>query len=204
VIDEAYLPATFSAATLLASPMSDEEFAAFCARYPDYLIETTAAGEIVIMPPNYPLGGARSGQVTRQLGNWNDARAAGIVIDSSGGFVLPNGARRSPDAAWVSNERLRTLGPMALERYWHFCPEFVVEVRSATDRLPQLRAKMREWVANGAVLAWLIDPERRAVEIYRPAEEPEVVIGAERIAAGQPVEGFTLELARIWDPLATF
>jgi Uma2 family endonuclease len=80
----------------------------------------------------------------------------------------------------------------------------VVEVRSATDRLPQLRAKMREWVANGAVLAWLIDPERRAVEIYRPAEEPEVVIGAERIAAGQPVEGFTLELARIWDPLATF
>jgi Uma2 family endonuclease len=197
-IDEAYLPATLS-----ASQMSDEEFAAFCAQYPDYFIETTAAGEIVIMPPNYPLGSFRAGEVFGQLRDWNAIGRAGLVMDGTGGYVLPNGSRRSPDAAWVAVIRLRDLDRSSLERYWHFCPEFVVEVRSATDRLPQLRAKMGEWVANGAVLAWLIDPERKAVEIYRPGEEPEIVIGAESIAAGQPVEGFTLQLARIWDPLAT-
>ncbi len=96
VIEEQYLPAT-----LTAGPMSDEEFAAVCAKYPDYFIEMTAEGEIIIMPPNYPFTAAQSGESFRQLSNWAEIDRRGIATDASGGFVLPSGARRSPDAAWI-------------------------------------------------------------------------------------------------------
>ncbi len=89
-----------------------------------------------------------------------------------------------------------------LNRYWHLCPDFVIELRSQTDRLPVLRAKMREWIDNGAQLAWLIDPERKAVEIYRPGKDPEVRTGIDRIAGEAPVEGFELDLRPVWDPVA--
>ena len=187
-IEDAYLPAT-----LTASPMSDDEFDAFCAQYPDYFIEMTAEGEILIMPANYPMGSARSGEAFKQLSLWNDAQRGGIVIDGTGGYVLLSGARRSPDASWVSKKQIDALDRRSIERYWHLCPEFVIEVRSKTDRLPKLREKMREWVANGTMLAWLIDPERRAVEVYRPGKEPETTTGAQNITAGPPVEGFTLD-----------
>jgi Uma2 family endonuclease len=198
VIEEEYLPAT-----LTAGPMSDEEFEEICAKYPDYFIELTAEGEIVIMPPNYPYTSAQNLRIARQLGDWADSDRRGIATDSSGGFVLPSGARRSPDAAWVPKDRLRAMDRKNLkQKFWHLCPPFVIEVRSTWDRLPKLRKKMQEWIDNGAELAWLIDPERRVVEVYRPQQLPEILEGIESIAAGQPVEGFTLDLAPVWDPLA--
>lgn len=196
VIDEAYLPAT-----LTASAMSDEEFVEFCAQYPDYFIEMTAEGEILIMPPNYSLTGARNQKIGTQLDSWASRDCRGIVTDASSGFRLPNGARRSPDAAWTLRSRLLALDRKRREGFWHLCPDFVIELRYKTDRLPVLRAKMREWAENGAQLAWLIDPERTAVEIYRTGQEPEIRVGVDHLAGEAPIEGFQLDLCPVWDPL---
>jgi Uma2 family endonuclease len=196
VIEEEYLPAT-----LTAGPMSDEEFAKLCAKYPDYFLEMTAEGQIIIMPPNYWYTAAQSGQVFRQLGNWAEIDGRGMVTDAAGGFVLPNGARRSPDAAWIPYDRMTGMDFSRTEMFWHICPAFVVEVRSKSDRLATLRKKMQEWIDNGVELAWLIDPERRVVEIYRPQQSPQILEGADTIAADSVVNGFTLDLARVWDPL---
>jgi Uma2 family endonuclease len=196
-IDDAFLPAT-----LTAPPMTDEQFAGFCAEHPDLFFEMTAEGEILVMPPNYTLTSIRNQEIIGQLSRWADRDRRGIVADSSGGFVLPNGARRSPDASWTAKSQIQGMTEKSLQGYWHLCPVFVIELRSHWDRLRVLREKMREWIANGARLAWLIDPESRAVEVYRPNREPELLAGAESVAAGDPAEGFVLDLRAVWDPLA--
>ena len=195
-IDEAFLPAI-----LTALPMTDEQFADFCAEHPDLFFETTAAGEIVVMPPTFSLTSIRNGEITSQLKRWAVENGRGVVGEFSGGFVLPNGARRSPDASWIARDEIRKLDPVSLRGYWHLCPAFVIELRSHSDRLPVIREKMREYMANGACLGWMIDPETRTVEVYRPDREPESLAGAESIAGQGPVEGFVLDLRTVWDPL---
>ena len=192
VIDEVWLPAT-----LTAGPMTDERFAQFCADNPDFFIEMTADGELVIRPPVFSLTRIRNQKIGAQLENWAERDGAGIASEATTGFVLPNGARRSPDAAWTLNTRL----PENLEGYWHLSPDFVIELRSDSDRLPTLRAKMREWIDNGTKLAWLIDPDRHAVEVYRPGQEAEVLEGVDRITGETPVTGL-IDLRRIWNPIA--
>ena len=196
MISEEHLPVT-----LTVPRMTDEEFLDFCAQYPDCLVEVTAEGETIIMPPNYPLTSARGLQILWALAAWAASDGRGIGTDPTGGFVLPSGARRAPDAAWISRARLAALNPSELQRFWHLCPEFVVELRSPHDRLRIVRAKMNEWIASGAELAWLIDPEAQTVEIHRPNMPVEVIANATQIVAGAPVEGFTLELSRVWNPL---
>jgi Uma2 family endonuclease len=195
-IDEAFLPAV-----LTAHPMSDEEFAEFCSDHPDLFFEMTAEGELIVMPPNYPLTGMRHAEILEQLKTWAKHDGRGAVTDAAGGFVLPNGARRSPDAAWTLLERVRALSPKMIEQYWHLCPDFVIEVRSPTDRIRTLRDKMREWVENGAQLAWMIDPGNRSAEIFRPNVEAEAIRNPETLKGEGPVEGFILNLAPVWDPL---
>jgi Uma2 family endonuclease len=197
-IDETFLPAT-----LTGHPMTDEEFAEFCSEHPDLFFEMTAEGEIIVMPATYTLTGVRNSRITRQLDVWAEQDSRGVATDSSTGFVLPNGARRSPDAAWTAKDRIRQLSPASLERYWHLCPDFVIELKLATDKLRVIREKMREWIGNGAELGWLIDPETRTVEIYRPGREPEFVSNAELLKGEGAVEGFVLHLLSIWDPLTT-
>jgi Uma2 family endonuclease len=181
--------------------MTDEEFAEFCEENPDYFIEMTADGEILIKPPNYTLTSIQSVEIAGQLAEWNDMQRTGIVTNKISGFVLPNGARRSAGVSWIARSSLNKLDPAAILKYWHLCPDFVIELRSQTDRLPTLRAKMREWMANGAQLAWLIDPDRRAVEVYRPDCDPEIIDNATAVTGEGPVEGFVLHLAPVWDPL---
>jgi Uma2 family endonuclease len=197
VIDEQYLPAR-----LTAPPMTDAEFEEFCSEHPDLCIEVTAEGEILIMPPNYWLTGIQNAHICKQLAIWADSNHTGKAVDSSGGFRLPNGARRSPDAAWIARERIAGMRTTGRNRSWGLCPEFVIELRSETDRLSVLRRKIREWIDNGARLAWLIDPERRAVEVYQPGYEPAIFSRIESITGIGPVEGFTLDLKPVWDPLS--
>lgn len=197
-IDEAYLPAI-----LTAQPMSDEQFAELCSEHPDLFFEMSAAGELIVMPPNYTLTAARHRAILTQLDRWAQSDGLGTVTDAAGGFVLPNGARRAPDAAWTLKARVRALDPKMLERYWYLCPDFVIEVRSQTDRLRTLREKMHEWIDNGAQLAWLIDPETRSVEIYRSNGGVQVLENPERIEGEGPLEGFHLDILPVWDPLAT-
>ena len=197
VIDDAFLPAT-----LTAHPMTDDEFALFCGEHPDLSFEMTAEGEIIVMPPTYSLAGIRNQELGAQLRNWARTDGRGLASDSSTGFLLPNGARRSPDAAWTLKSRIEQLDPASRERYWHLCPDFVIELKSASDRLPALRNKMQEYLANGAQLGWLIDPETRSIAIFRADREMKTLIGVESIAGEGPVAGFVLELGAIWHPLA--
>lgn len=197
VIEDAWLPAT-----LTAPPMTDTQFAEFCAEHPDLFFEMTAEGELIVMPPTFSLTGMRNAEIARQLGIWAMIDRKGVATDSSTGFVLPNGARRSADAAWTEKRRIRVLGRAGIEGYLHLCPDFVIELRSDSDRLSALRAKMREWVENGASLAWMVDPQRRVIEVFRPDREPENSADPNSIDGEGPVAGFRLDLTTVWDPLA--
>ncbi len=197
LIDEAFLPAT-----LTAPPMTDQQFADFCADHPDLSFETTATGEIIVMPPSFSKTGARNLDLCMQLGIWARQDGRGVASDFSTGYLLPNGARRSPDASWTSKEAIRQLSESSREGYWHLCPAFVVELRSPSDRLPVLRAKMREYIDNGALLGWLIDPEARTVEVYRPDGDAMLLEGVDTISGEGPLAGFCLDLRTIWEPLA--
>jgi Uma2 family endonuclease len=126
VIDDAFLPAT-----LTAHPVTDEEFAEFCAEHPDLFFEMTAEGEIIVMPPTCSITGARNADISGQPGMWAAQDRRGIVTDSSTGFRLPNGARRSPDAAWTLKSRIAQLDPGSREKFWHLCPGFAIELRSS-------------------------------------------------------------------------
>jgi Uma2 family endonuclease len=198
VIDDAFLPAT-----LTAPPMTDEEFAAFCSEHPDLFFEMTAEGELIVMPPTYFSTGVQNSGITGDLFTWARRDNRGVASDSSTGFVLPNGARRSPDAAWTLKSRIAQLDPDSRSRFLHLCPDFVIELRSSSDRLGKLREKMREYLANGAQLGWLIDPGQRSVTIYRPDAEPETRTSIQSIVGEGPVTGFVLDLSFVWNPLDT-
>lgn len=197
LVDPDFLPAT-----LTAAPMNDEEFAEFCADHPDLSFEMTAEGELIVMAPTYSLTGARNLRVSVRLGVWAETDGTGIACDSSAGFVLPNGARRSPDASWTLKRRVEQLDPDQRGKFWHLCPDFVIEIKSATDRLRTVRAKMTEYMENGAQLGWLIDPEARSVSIYRPGQDVETRSEIETATGEGPVAGFVLDLRPVWNPLA--
>jgi len=194
LIEDTWLPAT-----LTAPPMTDEEFVAFCGEHPDLSFETTASGELIVMPLRYTRDGFRNAEIGAQLYMWAKADGCGRAADSSTGYVLPNSARRSPDASWVLKTRIRELDRYSQDHFYRLGPDFVIELRSDSDRLPVLRDKMREWIANGAQLAWLIDPSRRAVEIFRPDRESEIREDVTQIEGEGPVAGFVLDLSPVWD-----
>ncbi len=182
--------------------MTDQAFAELCAGQPGLFFEMTAHGELVITPPTHSKTGTRNSRISGQLDAWAWEDGTGIATESSTGFVLPNGARRSPDAAWVPQHLVDQLPIESQDGYWHLCPTFVIELRSDSDRMPPLRDKMREYIENGAQLGWLIDPESRTVEIYRPGRMPELLSGADSIRGEGPVDGFVMDLGRIWNPRA--
>jgi Uma2 family endonuclease len=197
LVDDAHLPAI-----LTVGPMTDEAFAQLCSEHPDLNLELSALGELVIMPQTYTWTGARHGEIMGQLHHWARQDKRGVAFDSSTGWLLPNTARRSPDAAWIFKHRIKDLDPSAFSRYWPVCPNFVIELRSQSDRPRALREKMSEWLANGAQLGWLIDPDARTVEIYRPGFEAETRGRASSVEGEGPVTGFVLDLLPVWDPLA--
>jgi Uma2 family endonuclease len=183
-----------------ARHMSDDEFYAFCAANPDLRIERTAKGEIVIMPPTGFETGDQNAGLTAQLYNWARRDGRGRAVDSSVEYILPSGAARSPDASWVLRSRLAKLTAEQKKKFLRLCPDFVVELRSPSDRLTQVQAKMREWIANGAKLGWLIDPATRSVYVYRPGQTTERLINPRSVEGDGPVAGFVLEMADIWNP----
>jgi Uma2 family endonuclease len=197
LINDAFLPAT-----LTAQPMTDAEFAAFCAEHPDLNFEMSAEGELIVMAPTHSDTGASNFEIAGELRNWAKKDRRGIGCDSSTGFVLPNGARRSPDASWTLKSRVEQLGAAKRKAFWHLCPDFVIEVKSDTDRLKTVQKKMREYLEQGAQLGWLINPDDRTVEIYRPNGEVGKRTGIDKLEGEGPVAGFVLDLTYVWDPFA--
>lgn len=178
--------------------MDDEQFFQFCRINRDLRIERTAEGEIEIMPPAGWETGRRNAIVTAQLTAWALRDGTGVTTDSSGGFYLPNGAMRAPDAAWVRRERLAGLTAEQRERFLPLCPDFVIELRSPSDSLPVLREKMEEYVENGARLGWLLDAPARRCYVYRPGGETEQLNEAAELSGEPELPGFSLDLDLVW------
>ena len=187
----------------LEHPMSDEDLLQFCAANDVLRIEREPNGELTVMSPTGTGAGQTDSEITLQLGLWARTANAVVVFGSSTGFRLPDGSMRSPDAATASREQWEALPPEQRRRgFAPLCPRFVIELRSPSDRLPDLQAKMGEWLRNGAELGWLIDPERQTVEIYRPGTaRPEVLERPVTVPGEGPVAGFVLEAERIWQLL---
>lgn len=178
--------------------ISDKKFWELCLANPEFRLERTAEGEVIIMPPAFSDTGARNLDIGAQLWVWNQRTGLGRAFDSSAGFTLPNGAIRSPDAAWIRKERWDGLTRQEQSRFAFICPDFVVELRSHSDNLADLRNKMQEYMENGARLGWLIDPQERQVSIYQPGRVPEVLDDPETISGDPLLPGFLLELGEIF------
>lgn len=179
--------------------VTDEQFLALAIANRDLRLERTATGELIVNPPTGGESGKRNLSITGQLNNWFEANdVLGEAFDSSTGFKLPNGANRSPDASWVRRERWEALTTEQREGFIPLCPDFVVELRSRTDTLRALRAKMQEYMANGTQLGWLIDPKNKQVEIYRVGQAVEVLDQPSTLSGEDVLPGFTLTLKRIW------
>jgi Uma2 family endonuclease len=181
-----------------AVPIGDDELFELCQLNRDLRIERMADGEILIMPPTGGETGRRNSALTAQLDRWSELDRSGVTFDSSTGFILPSGAERSPDAAWVTLARWQALSAEARAKFPPLCPDFVVELRSRTDDLGELHAKLADYRVCGARLGWLIDPLERRVHVYRPGAEVET-LDAPATLAGDPIlHGFVLDLSRIW------
>lgn len=178
--------------------LTDEQFFRLCQDNRDLRFEMTARGELIIMAPTGSETGRRNARINQRLLNWSDADGTGVVFDSSAGFRLPNGARVSPDASWVSRERYEAVPPEEREKFAPVCPDFVVELRSPSDNLQELQERMAEYVENGARLGWLLDPSSRKVYVYRPGREVEILEGPEAVDGAPVLPGFILDLREIW------
>jgi len=178
--------------------LTEAAFKALCASNPDAKLERTATGELVIMSPTGGETGRRNLNISMQLGLWNEQAGLGVAFDSSTMFQLPNGAFRSPDAAWVKLSRWEVLTDEEREGFCPLCPDFVIELRSPSDSLKTLRDKMTEYIDNGTQLGWLIDPKSKQVEIYRSDISPENLTAPQMLLGDPDLPGFQLNLSPIF------
>ncbi|MBA2276928.1 MAG: Uma2 family endonuclease [Chloroflexia bacterium] len=164
----------------------------------DFRLELTSKGELIVMPPTGGETGDRCSEVNLQLRTWAKKDGTGIVFGSSVGFRLPNSATLSPDASWMARSRWETLSPEERRKFPPLCPDFVIELRSPSDRFSVVQRKMREWLDNGAQLGWLIDPDNRRVHVYRPDTPVEQLNDPDSVSGDPVLPGFVLDLREIW------
>lgn len=179
-------------------PMDDDDFFNFCQKFAEERIEQTADGEIIIMPPTGFETSEKNADLTMQLKLWAKKDGRGRVTDSNGEYILPNGAKRAPDAAWILKSRVEKISKKRREKFLPLCPDFVVELMSPSDRLKDVQEKMREYIENGARLGWLINPKEKEVHVYRPNAEPEILKKPQIVSGVDVLPGFELDLTEIW------
>jgi Uma2 family endonuclease len=178
--------------------VTHEQFQQIAAVNRDLRLERSATGELIVMPPTGSETGNRNLDIEGQLWLWNRQTKLGVAFNSSSGFRLPNGADRSPDASWVKLERWQALTAKQQEGFAPLCPDFVVELRSQSDNMEPLREKMREYIANGARLGWLIDRKNKKVEIYRCDRAVEILAHPTTLSGEDVLPGFVLDLTDVW------
>lgn len=174
------------------------QFEQLCSDNRDLRLELTSEGELIVMSPAGSRTGLRNSRVNQKLANWADVDGTGLCFDSSTGFSLPNGAKYSPDSAWIKRERWDVLTNEEQEGFAPLCPDFVIELRSHSDSLSRLQNKMQEYIENGAKLAWLIDPLKRQVYVYRAGHRVEVLEDPETVSGEPLLRGFRLDLHKLW------
>ena len=178
--------------------LTDNQFYQLCRINPEIKFERNAKGELIIMPPTGGETGKRNFKIAVQVGIWNEEYQLGEAFDSSTCFKLPNGADRSPDVAWIKQERWDALTPEEREKFPPICPDFVVELMSPSDRLKPTQDKMKEYLDNGTRLGWLINRQNQTVEIYRPERDVEVLQSPSTLSGEDVLPGFILNLQFIW------
>jgi Uma2 family endonuclease len=178
--------------------LTEEAFYELCRTNPDAKLERSANGELVIMSPTGGEGGNYNAEITTDFGIWNRQTRQGYLFDSSTGFRLPNGAGRSPDTSWVKADRWEALTPEQRQKFPPLAPDFVLELRSASDDLAPLQNKMQEYISNGVLLGWLIDPQNKQVEIYRAGQSVEVLTQPQSLSGEDVLYGFVLDVTRFW------
>lgn len=177
--------------------LTREQFYELCKVNRDIRLERSSIGELILMPPTGWESGKRNADFTTDLNIWNRQTQLGVVFDSSTGFSLPNLADRSPDVAWVEKSRIEAIAPDPT-KFLPLAPDFVIELRSATDKLSKLQAKMAEYRDCGVRLGWLIDPQEKRVEIYRLGRPTEYLAQPDQLSGEAVLPGFVLNLADIW------
>ena len=183
----------------LSINLTDEQFFQLCQNNRDYQFERTALGELIIMAPTGSETSKRNMDLSYQLRAWSRQNNLGVAFDSSGGFTLPNGADRSPDASWVEKSRWDALTPEQREKFIPLCPDFVIELVSPSDSLKKTQEKMQEYIENGCRLGWLINRKKREFEIYRPGRSVEILQSPQTISGEDILPGFVLNLQKIWN-----
>jgi Uma2 family endonuclease len=179
-------------------PMKNDEFLQLSRDNQDVQIEMTKEGDLIIMPGTGGLTGRKNSRIIRRLDEWAETDETGVTFDSDTIFCLPNGAKKIPDASWVSNEKWNALSEAEQDKIVPFAPDFAIELRSRTDSLKDLQDKMQEYIENGTSLGWLIDPLERKVHIYRQNSEVEILENPMEISGEPFLKGFTLNLKEIW------
>jgi Uma2 family endonuclease len=182
----------------LTIELTDEQFFQLCQENRDFRFERTSSGGLIIMSPTGSETGRRNSDLNFQLETWSRQNNLGVVFDSSTGFKLPDGSDISPDIAWIRRDRWEALTPAEKEKFAPICPDFVVELRSTTDSLEKLRAKMRLYVKNGVRLGWLLDRKNRQVEISRQGREVEILDAPQTVSGEDVLPGFVLDLTDIF------
>ncbi|ARV59475.1 hypothetical protein BZZ01_13315 [Nostocales cyanobacterium HT-58-2] len=178
--------------------LTDEEFEQLVAVNQELRLELDAQGELIIMSPTGGETGNRNFNLLGQLWFWSRQNNFGKAFDSSTGFKLPNGATRSPDASWITIERWERLTPQQRKKFLPLCPDFAVELVSESDEIEETQAKMREYIENGLRLGWLIHPQEKQVEIYRPHVAVEVLNFPKSLSGEDVLPGFVLDLEAIF------
>ncbi len=183
---------------LSTEPITDEHFQRLCTLNPDLRLETNCEGELIIMSPTGSETGRKNSDLNYQLQAWNRQYKLGVVFDSSTGFTLPNGAKRSPDVSWITIERWNSLSKQERESFAPIAPDFVLELKSPSDSLVTLQNKMEEYINNGVRLGWLINPQSKQVEIYQPGKAKELLNNPNTIANNDVLPSLVVELDTIW------
>jgi Uma2 family endonuclease len=178
--------------------MTDDQLFEFCQLNQDFRIERKATGEIVIMSPTGSETDQRNFDLIGQLWGWTKQDGTGVGFGSSGGFTLPSGAVRSPDAAWIKKTDWEAIPQEKRQKFAPICPQFVIELRSQSDSLKELKTKMEEYITNGTLLGWLIDRVQCKVYIYRPNAVVEELDNPSTLSGEEILPGFVLDLSEIW------
>ena len=178
--------------------MTDEQFYQLCGAKPEVKFERSATGELIINAATDDKTGSFNFELSADFGIWNRQTKLGVGFDSSTCFKLPKGGNRSPDIAWIRQERWDGLTLAARTKFPPICPDFVLELRSPSDALQTVQAKLIEYIDNGAELGWLINPQDQQVEIYRPNQSVTILQALDCIAGDPVLPGFVLNLAWLW------
>ncbi|HAC65681.1 MAG TPA: hypothetical protein DCF68_19655 [Cyanothece sp. UBA12306] len=181
-----------------AIAISEDQFYTLCRQNPDLKFERTPNGDLVIMPPTGGETGRKNAELMADFIFWNRQAKLGVIFDSSTCFRLPQGSDRSPDISWVKKERWDKLKSEEKEKFPPLCPDFVLELLSPSDNLPQAQAKMREYLCNGVKLGWLIIPQTQQIEIYRQDQPVQILQSPLELSGETILPQFTLNLAWLW------